>query len=81
MAKSTSYSVTMMMTIDILDRKFKDADLNDNEREIFKLIFSANCSIKSATQFPEKREEYLAYCRDRLEQALIYLDEEIDNNL
>ena len=74
-----NYSVTMMMTIDILDRKFKDADLNENEREIFKLIFSANCSIRSATINKETRKEYLNYCRERLVQALVYIDEEIDN--
>ena len=67
-----------MMIIDFADRKIKDADLNENEREILKLIFSADCSMKSATQCPEDREKYLNYCRERLVQALIYLDEEID---
>ena len=68
------------MIIDFADRKFKDADLNKNEREILKLIFSADCSMKSATQCPEDREQYLNYCRERLAEALIYLDEEIDGD-
>lgn len=66
--------------IDIFDKMIKDPNLNENEREILKLVMIANCSIKSAAMWPAGRDGYLIDCREKLERALVYLNDEIDND-
>jgi hypothetical protein len=56
----------------------KDTDLNENEKEILKFVMIANCSVKSAAQWPKARRAYLMDCREKLEKALVYLEEELD---
>jgi hypothetical protein len=65
---------------DIQDWLIKDKDLNENEKEILKLVMSANCFVKSAVQWPEGRETYLRDCRNMLVQAIVYLDEELEDD-
>lgn len=65
---------------DIMDYMLRDKDLNENEKEILKLVMVANCAVKSAANWPDAREPYLQYCRDKLEQALIYLNEELEDD-
>lgn len=73
--------MTMTATItNIMDFLIKDKNLSENEKEILKLVVSANCGVKSAVQWPEAREEYLRYTRDMLDRALIYLDEELEDD-
>ena len=67
------------MIYDLMDYLVKDKNLNENEKEILKFIISANCAVKSAVQWPEGREKYLRYSRDMLERALIYLNEELED--
>ena len=63
----------------LMDHLIKDMGLNENEKEILKLVLSANCAVKSAAQWPEGRENYLRYSRDMIERALIYLNEELED--
>lgn len=62
-----------------MDRFIKDKNLNENEKEILKYITSANCAVKSAVNWPAAREPYLRHTRDMLEQALVYLNEELED--
>jgi hypothetical protein len=64
----------------MMDYLIKDKNLNENEKEILKLVVSANCAVKSAVQWPDAREPYLRYSRDMLERALIYLNEELEDD-
>ena len=81
MMRPTSFLVMKMTATihDIMDWIIKDKNLNENEKEILKLVISANCSVKSAVQWPEGRESYLRHCRNMLEQAIVYLDEELED--
>lgn len=62
-----------------MDYLIKDKGLNENEKEILKYVTCANCAVKSAAQWPDARENYLRYSRDMLERALIYLNEELED--
>ena len=64
---------------DIMDWMIRDKSLNKNEKEILKLVTIANCYVKSAVNWPESREPYLQDCREKLERALIYLNEELED--
>lgn len=65
---------------DIMDWMITDENLNENEKEILKLVIIANCSVKSAAMWPDGRKEYLQECREKLETALIYLNEELEDD-
>lgn len=62
-----------------MDKLINDDEFNDNEKEILKFVIGANCAVKSAKQWPKARKAYLEYCRSNLVQALVFLDEELED--
>lgn len=71
----------MMNIIDItdilVDRKRVNG-LTSNQETIVKEVGFAHHCAKSAAMWPQGKEAYFRHCRDHLEKALVYLNEEID---
>lgn len=64
----------------LMDKMIKDDEFNENEKEILKYVLIASCCVKSAKNYPQGRKPYLRHCRDMLEKAMIYLDEELEDD-
>jgi len=65
--------------LNLMDKMIKDDGFNENEKEILKYVLIANCCVKSAKNYPQGRKPYLRHCRDMLERAMVYLDEELED--
>lgn len=62
-----------------MDKLINDDGFSKNEKEILKFVTSANCAIKAAKQWPEDRKAHLEYCRHNVVKALVFLDEELED--
>ena len=63
---------------DILVEMKRADDLTTNEREALKHVGIAYSSARSANTYPQGRKNYFRHCRNSLEKALVYLNEELD---
>ena len=61
----------------LVDRKRVNG-LTKNQESALREVGLANHCVKSAVNWPEGREAYFRHCRNHLEKALVYLNEEID---
>jgi len=61
----------------LVDRKRSDG-LTENQREALKHVGLAHSCASSANIYPQGRENYFRHCRNHLEKALVYLNEELD---
>lgn len=62
-----------------MDKLISDNGFTENEKKILNFVISANCAIKAAKQWPEDRKAHLEYCRNNVVKALIFLDEELED--
>lgn len=69
---------TIIDITDILvDKRFIDG-LTKNHTEVLKHVGIAHSCVKSSANWEQGKENYLRHCRKHLEQALVYINEEID---
>ena len=69
---------TIIDITDILvDKRYIDG-LTKNHTEILKHVGLAYSCAKSSANWEQGKVNYLRHCRKHLEQALVYLNEELD---
>ena len=69
---------TIIDITDILvDKRFIDG-LTRNHTEALKHVGIAHSCVKSSANWEQGKENYLRHCRRHLEQALVYINEELE---